>query len=76
MEKEGGAWEGRLCKEIKREEVDVQLVQKPPAKVAAMADEEGAFTWASHREQRWWKWEQETAGWLGEGSREGGKGMG
>ena len=30
MEGEGAAWEGRLCEEIEREEVDVQVVQKPP----------------------------------------------
>ena len=28
------------------ERVDVQVVQKPPSKVAVTADEEGALTWA------------------------------
>ena len=46
MEGEEGAWEGRLCEEIGREGVDVPVVQKPPSKVAATADEEGALTWA------------------------------
>ena len=44
VEGERRAWEGRLCEEIEREGVDVQVVQKPPAEVAAMANEDGAFT--------------------------------
>ena len=46
VEDDEGAWEGRLCKEIGGERVDVHVVQKPPSEVAATADEEGAFTWA------------------------------
>ena len=46
MEGEEGAWDGRLCKEIGRERVDVPVVQKPPSEVAATADEVGTFTWA------------------------------
>ena len=42
---EVGTWEGRLCEEIEREGVDVQVVQKLPSEVAT-ADEEGVFTWA------------------------------
>ena len=40
VEKEGGDWEGRLCEEIEKEGVDVQVVQKLPAEVAAATDEE------------------------------------
>ena len=82
VEGKGGAWKGRLCEEIEREGVDVQVVQKPPAEVAATADEEGAFTWApasgAERVEVGVVWgegrEQETAGGLGGGSREGGEG--
>ena len=45
-EGEEGAWEGRLCGEIRRERVDVPVFQKPSSEVAATADEEGAFIWA------------------------------
>ena len=38
--------EDRRCEEIEREGADVQVVQKPPAEVAATADEGGACTWA------------------------------
>ena len=52
VEKEGarvveggeGAGEGRRCEEVEREGADVQVVQKPPAEVAATADEGGACT--------------------------------
>ena len=42
---EEGAWEGRLCKEIGRERVDVPVVQRHLSEVAATADEEGVLTW-------------------------------
>ena len=46
MEGEKGTWEGRQCEEIGRDRVDVPMVQKPPSEMAAIANEEGALTWA------------------------------
>ena len=71
VEGEEGACEGRIREEIRRERVDVPVAQKP-SEVVATADKEGALTWALWEEGR----EQETAGGLGDKSREGGKGMG
>ena len=77
MEGGEGAQESRLCEEIGRERVDVPVVQKPPSKVAATADEEGTLTWAPAlvrgevgalwRERR----EQETSGGWGEETGDG-----
>ena len=44
VEREEGAWEGRLCEEIGGERVDVTVVQKPPSEVAATSYEEDAIT--------------------------------
>ena len=75
------AWEGRLCEEIWGKRVDVPVVQKPPSEVAVIAYEEGAFTWASASEVEtvevgalWVEGrEQESAGGMGDGSRERGE---
>ena len=80
MEDEEGTWEGRLSEEIGRERIDVRVVQKPPSEVAATADEEGALAWAPASGAEmvevgalWGEGrEQETAGGLGDGSRERG----
>ena len=73
-------WKGRLCEEIGGERVDETVVQKPPSEVAATSYEEGTITWApSSGAERvgvgalWGEGRrQETAGGLGDGSRERG----
>ena len=81
-----GSWRARRgpgkadCVKKLRERVDIRVVQKPPYKVAATADEEGALAWAPASGGEMVKvaalWgegrEQETAGGLQDGSRERG----
>ena len=78
VEGEEGAWEGRLCEEIGIERVDVPVVQKSPSGAASTAYEESALTWAPTSGAEsvevgalWGEGrKQETAGGLGDGSRE------